>query len=260
MRLKGRVALITGASSGIGRAIALRFAEEGAHIVVNHFGQEERAKRVCERIEAYGGRALSIEADVSQVVEIHRMVDETIRHFGRVDICVNNAGVQREVPFLEVTEDDWEFMTKVDLKGAFFVAQACARDMVKRRRGKIINISSVHQEIAKPRFAPYCAAKGGLGMLTKTLAMELAEYKINVNGIAPGAIATPMNEDVLEDPEAEASVCREIPWGRFGRPKEVAALAAWLASDEADYVTGATYFIDGGLTQQVVEYKSPHEG
>jgi len=170
---------------------------------------------------------------------------------------VNNAGVQKDIGFLDVTEDDWDFMIDVDLKGSFFVTQACVRDMVKRKKGKVLNISSVHQEIAKPRFAPYCAGKGGVRMLTKTLAMELAEHRINVNGIAPGAIATPMNADVLANSEQKESVIREIPWGRFGRPEEVAGLAAWLVSDEADYVTGSTYFMDGGLVDQVVDYKEP---
>lgn len=257
MLLEDRVALVTGASSGIGRAIALRFADEGADVVVDYLTHPNDADAVVRDVQAKGRRGLAVKADVSEVADIRRMVDQAVAHFGRVDICVNNAGVQREAAFLDVTEEDWGFMTGVDLKGAFFVAQACARDMVKRGRGRILNITSVHQMIAKPRFAPYCAAKGGVGMLTKTLAMELAEHHVNVNAIAPGAIETPMNADVLGDPAALASVCKEIPWGRFGTPEEVAGLAAWLASDQADYVTGATFVIDGGLMQQVVQYHEP---
>jgi len=257
MRLNGRVALITGANSGIGRAIALRLAHEGADIVVNYLVHPDKADDVVREITGKGRHAVAIKADVSDVEEVAGMVRSAVDQLGRIDICVNNAGVQREKAFLEVTEDDWNLMTSVDLKGAFFVAQAYARDMVKRRRGKILNVSSVHQAIAKPRFSPYCAAKGGVGMLTKTLAMELAEYRINVNAIAPGAVSTPMNEDVLTDDDALKSVIAEIPWGRFGKPNEIAGLAAWLVSDDADYVTGATYFIDGGLTQQVVDYRDP---
>lgn len=257
MRLNGKIALITGANSGIGRAIALRLADEGANVVVNYLTHPEKAESLVREIKRKGRDAMAIKADVSSVPEVFNMVDSAIGRFGHIDICVNNAGVQKEKAFLDVSEEDWDLMTSVDLKGAFFVAQACARDMVKRRKGKILNVSSVHQAIAKPHFSPYCAAKGGIGMLTKTLAMELAEYHINVNGIAPGAISTPMNEDVMQDDEALKSVIAEIPLGRFGKAKEVAGLAAWLVSDEADYVTGATYFIDGGLMQQVVDYHDP---
>jgi glucose 1-dehydrogenase len=257
MRLKERVALVTGANSGIGRAIALRLADEGADIVVNYLTHPDEAEAVVRQVTNKGRRAVAIEADVANVADVTGMVDSALAQLGRIDICVNNAGVQREKAFLDVTEDDWNLMTSVDLKGTFFVTQACARDMVKRRRGKILNISSVHQAIAKPKFSPYCAAKGGVSMLTKTLAMELAEHRINVNGIAPGAISTPMNEGVLEDDEALKSVIAEIPWVRFGKAGEIAGLAAWLVSDEADYVTGATYFMDGGLTQQVVDYRDP---
>jgi glucose 1-dehydrogenase len=257
MKLKDRVALVTGANTGIGRAIALRFANDGANVVVNYLTHPEKTESLVREIKRKGRDAMPIKADVSRVPEVYKMVESAVDRFGRIDICVNNAGVQKEKVFLDVSEDDWNLMTSVDLKGAFFVSQACARDMAKRRRGRILNISSVHQAIAKPHFSPYCAAKGGIGMLTRTLAMELAEYHINVNGIAPGAISTPMNEDVMEDDEALKSVIAEIPWGRFGKPSEVAALAAWLVSDEADYVTGATFFIDGGLTQQVVDYHDP---
>ncbi|HEY3280970.1 MAG TPA: SDR family oxidoreductase [Armatimonadota bacterium] len=257
MLLEGRRALITGANTGIGRAIALRYAEEGADVAVNYVAHPEAAERVVKQIEKRGRRAVAVLADVTQVDQIASMVAKAVEALGGLDICVNNAGVQKEVPFLKVTEQDWDLMVNVDLRGAFFVSQACAREMVKAGHGAIINVTSVHQEVAKPRFAPYCAAKGGVGMLTKTLAMELAPHRIRVNGVAPGAIITPMNEDVIEDKAAKESVCEEIPWGRFGRASEVAGLAAWLASREADYVTGATYLIDGGLSQQVVDYKDP---
>jgi glucose 1-dehydrogenase len=257
MRLKDRVALVTGANSGIGEAIALRFGDEGADVVVNYVRHAETAQKVVDAIQAKGRRAIALRADVSKVDQVRGMVEEAIEKLGRIDVCVNNAGVQREAAFLDVTEDDWNFMIDVDLKGTFFAAQACARDMVKRKKGKILNMSSVHQEIARAKYAPYCAGKGGIGMLTKTLAIELAPYGITVNGIAPGAIATPINAATLADPQAKESVIHEIPLGRFGRAEEVAGLATWLASDEADYATGATFFLDGGLTKQVVDYKEP---
>ncbi len=260
MRLKDQVALVTGANSGIGKAIALRLAEDGADVAINYIVHPEAADEVVKAIEAKGRRALAVKADVSNVEQVRHMVDTVVEQLGRVDLCVNNAGVQKEIGFLDVTEADWDFMIGVDLKGSFFVSQACARDMVKRGRGCILNVSSVHQEIAKPRFAPYCAGKGGVRMLTKTLAMELAPHGIRVNGVAPGAIATPMNADVLSDKQAEESVIKEIPLGRFGKPGEVAGLVAWLASPEAAYVTATTYFMDGGLVEQVVDYQEPGAG
>lgn len=257
MRLLGRVALVTGANSGIGRAIALRFGDEGADVAVNYVERPEAADAVVDVLRRKGRRACSVRADISDAAQVSDMVARVVSELGRVEICVNNAGLQKEKPFLEVTEQEWDAVLSVDLKGTFFVTQACARDMVSRGWGRIISVSSVHQEVAKPRFAPYCAAKGGVAMLTKTLAMELAPHRISVNAIAPGAIVTPMNEDVLADEEEMESVCEQIPWGRFGQAREVAGLAAWLASPEADYVTGSTYFIDGGLSQQVVGYREP---
>ncbi len=168
---------------------------------------------------------------------------------------MNNAGIEIKKPFLEVTDEEWDRVLAVNLFGAFLVSQAAARQMVKQGQGgRIVNISSVHEDIPFSQYAAYCASKGGMRMLMRTLALELAPYKITCNDIAPGAIATPINEAVLEDPTARENAIREIPWGRFGRPEEVAAVAAFLASDEAEYVTGSTYYVDGGLTQQVTMY------
>ena len=183
------------------------------------------------------------------------MFAETVAKFGRIDIVVNNAGIEINTPFLEVTDAQWNKVIAVNLYGSFVVSQVGARQMVKQGEGgKIINVSSVHEDIPFPNYTAYCASKGGIRMMMRNLAMELAPHKINVNNIAPGAIATPINQKVLDSPEAKAAAVGEIPWGRFGTPEEVAGVAAFLASRDADYVTGSTYYVDGGLTQQVTAY------
>ena len=183
------------------------------------------------------------------------MVQEIVGKFGRLDLAVCNAGIEIKKPFLEVTDEEWNKVIGVNLYGSFLVSQIAARQMVKQGQGgKLIFISSVHEDIPFPGYTAYCASKGGVRMMMRNLAMELAPHKINVNNIAPGAIATPINESVLEDPEATKMRWRKFPWGRFGKPEEVASVALFLASEEADYVTGSTYYIDGGLTQQVTKY------
>lgn len=252
--LEGRTALVTGSSSGIGRAIALAFAEAGADIASDYVGSAEAEDEAAERIRKTGRRVVEIEADISKADEVQNMVNRAMAEFGKIDILVNNAGLQIEKAFRDLEPEDWDRMLSVDLRGTFLVTLYTVREMIKSGGGKIINITSVHQLIPKPNFAPYCAAKAGVGMLTKTLAVDLAPYKIRVNAIAPGAIATPMNKDVLEDPEKLKRVLDQVPAGRMGTAEEVAQLALYLASDAADYVTGATFVIDGGLTQQVVRY------
>lgn len=256
MRLKEKVALVTGAGSGIGKAIALRFAAEGARVAVNyHPGGKHSGAEVAEEIKRAQGTAISIAADVRQRADVESMLKQVVEAFGKLDIAVSNAGVQIKKPFLEVTDEEWRTMMGVDLYGAFVVSQLAARQMAHQGNGgKLIFISSVHEDIPFPKFTPYCAAKGALRMLMRNLAIELAPHKINVNNIAPGAISTPINEPVLDDPKAKMQALEEIPWGRFGNAEEVAAVAAFLASAEADYVTGSTYYIDGGLTRQVTKY------
>ncbi len=245
MQLEGKVALITGASLGIGEAIARAFGREGARVTVDYFHHQEPAEQLCQDIGQ--DRAIAVMADVSKVADIQRLVQATVDKFGRLDILVNNAGIEIPTPFLEVTEEQWDQQLAVDLKGPFFAAQAAARQMAKQKKGKIINISSVHEDLPMPGNAAYCAAKGGLRMLTRTLADELAPHQINVIGIGPGAIATSINKATLEDPQKLQALTNSIPLRRVGQPEDVAALAVWLASDAADYVTGATFFIDGGL-------------
>jgi glucose 1-dehydrogenase len=245
MQLEGKVALVTGGSLGIGEAIARAFGREGACVTIDYLHHREPAERLCQEIGQ--DRAITIQADVSKIADIERLVQATVDRFGRLDILINNAGIEQPTPFLEVTEEQWDRQIGVDLKGPFFAAQIAARQMVKQKKGKIINISSVHEEIPMPGNAVYCAAKGGLRMLIRTLADELAPYHINVVGIGPGAIATPINKKTLEEPQKVRALLSTIPLGRIGQPEDVAGLALWLATDAADYVTGTTFFIDGGL-------------
>ncbi|HZP85145.1 MAG TPA: glucose 1-dehydrogenase [Chthonomonadaceae bacterium] len=255
MRLQNKVALVTGASSGIGLAIATRFAAEGAHVAVNYLPGGNRAEEAEKIAAAFPTPSLAVPGDVSKREDVERLVAQTVARFGRLDIAINNAGIEIKKPFLEVTDDEWNKVLAVNLFGAFLVSQATARQMVKQGQGgRLINISSVHEDIPFPQYTAYCASKGGVRMMMRNLAIELAPSRITVNNIAPGAIATPINQAVLDDPEARKNAVSEIPWGRFGKPEEVAAVAVFLASDESEYVTGSTYYVDGGLTQQVTLY------
>ena len=248
LQLDQKVALITGSDSGIGRAIAILFAQEGATVVVNYAHNQQKAEEVRQIIEKNNGKVLVLQADVSQYQQAMGLIQQTVEHFNRLDIMVNNAGMEIHSPFLDVSEEQWDRVLNVDLKGPFFCAQAAAREMVKRKTaGRIINISSIHEDIAMPKNAPYCCAKGGLRMMTRTISQELAPYDITVNNIAPGAIHTPIDADVEVDPEKMNALLTEIPLHRMGQPDEVAKLALYLASDAAAYVTGSTYVIDDGL-------------
>jgi glucose 1-dehydrogenase len=244
-----KVALVTGSDSGIGRAIALAFAREGASVVVNYAHAQDRAEEVRQIIEQqYHQQALVLQADVSQYQQVQGLIQQTVEHFNGLDILVNNAGMEMHSPFLDVTEEQFDRVVGVDLKGAFFCAQAAAREMVKRKtQGRIINISSVHEDLPMPQNVPYCCAKGGVRMLMRTICLELAPYNITVNNIGPGAVDTPIDADVKADPQKMAALLAEIPLNRMGQPDEIAGLALYLASDAAAYVTGSTFFIDGGL-------------
>lgn len=254
--LKGKVALVTGAGSGIGQAIAVRFAQEGAHVAIDtHPGGKHSGADAIAPITKFDPDALAVPANVNNRPEVENLVQQIVKKFGRLDIAVNNAGIEFKKPFLDITDDEWNKVLSVNLYGGFLVSQIAARQMVKQGQGgKLIFISSVHEDIPFPGFAPYCASKGGIRMLMRNLALELAEHKINVNNIAPGAIATPINQKTLDNPEDYKNAISEIPLGRFGKPEEVAAVALFLASNESGYVTGSTYYIDGGMTQQVTKY------
>ncbi len=261
MRLAGKVALVTGSSQGIGQAIAIRLAEEGAKVVINYRSHPEGAEDTVKQVQEAGGDChpaagycdsgdgYAIQADMSSVEEVRRLVQESVDHYGQLDILVNNAGVEKHAPFWEVTEKDYDMVLDVNLKGAFFASQAMAQHLMETKRsGTIINISSVHEELPFPNFAAYCASKGGIKMLTRDLAVELAPYDIRVNNVAPGAIETPINTDLLNDPEKLNALLKNIPLNRLGKPKDVSGLVAFLASEDAAYITGSTFFTDGGLT------------
>jgi glucose 1-dehydrogenase len=248
-RLAGRTAIITGSSRGIGRGIASRFAREGANVVINYVGAVGAAKEALAEVTAAGARGVVMQADVSSVPEVIELIEAAVREFGAVDILVNNAGIETHAPFWDVTEADYDRVMNVNAKGAFFAAQALTRHLrATGRPGRIINISSVHEDVAFPNFAAYCASKGAMRMLARTLAVELGPLGITINNIAPGAIETPINTALLNDPVKLNSLLRQIPLGRLGQPGDVAGLAAFLASEDAAYVTGATFVVDGGLS------------
>ena len=248
-QLDSKVAIVTGSDSGIGRGIAIQMAQEGATVVVVYAHAQAKAQEVLETIQKNNGKAIVIQTDVSQYEQATGLIQETVEQLGRLDILVNNAGMEIHNAFLDYTEQQFDRVIGVDLKGAFFCAQAAAREMVKSKTaGRIINVSSVHEDIAMPNNAPYCCAKGGVRMMTRTICLELAQYGITVNNIAPGAIHTPIDADVEADPKKFAALLAEIPLHRMGQPEEIAQLAVFLASDAAAYVTGSTYVMDGGLS------------
>jgi glucose 1-dehydrogenase len=248
MLLEGRKALITGSSSGIGRSCAIRFSQEGADVCINYFSEHEAedANEVVSQVEAQGRRAMAVQADVGNEEDVKRMVAAAHEAFGGLSILVNNAGIENQVPTMEMSLKDWERVLRTNLTGVFLCMREAAA-LMKDKGGAIINMSSVHQFIPWPGFAHYCASKGGMKLLIETAAREWAPHKIRVLNVAPGAIATPINNFVLDDPEAKHAVEEEIPLGRFGQPEEIAAAVAWAASDEASYVTGSTLVVDGGM-------------
>ncbi|MES2731941.1 MAG: glucose 1-dehydrogenase [Bacteroidota bacterium] len=253
-RFEGKVALITGSTQGIGAACAIRMASEGADIILNGRKLDERGQGMIEKITALGRRATFIQADISVTQNVIDLVNKAIEVYGQLDVLVNNAGVEKNRDFWEVTEEEYDFVLDTNLKGVFFGIQTFVKYCQKHNRpGVVVNMSSVHEEIIFPHFASYCASKGGLQMLTRNLATELAPFQIRINNVAPGAIATPINKHLMETPKLLKNVLKNIPMKRLGKPEEVAALVAFLASDDAGYVTGSTYYVDGGLTYHYEE-------
>jgi len=253
-RLKDKVAIVTGSSSGIGQGIAKRLASEGANVVINYSNHGDGADETLKMVESAGSRGMIVQADVSKVSEAQSLIEQAWQKFGSADILVNNAGVETESSFLDTKEEDFDRIMGVNLKGPFFATQAIVRKLTAAKKpGRIINISSVHEDMAFPGFATYCASKGGLRMLMRDLAVELGPQGITVNNIAPGAISTPINKSLLEDKPKLNALLEKIPLRRLGTVEDVAALVAYLASDEASYVTGATYYIDGGLSRDYHE-------
>jgi len=254
--LVGQPALVTGANSGIGKATAIGLAKAGADVVINYVTHPEAADEVAQEITAFGGRAITIQADVSKEDDVLGMFSKAISHFGTLHIVVSNAGLQRDSPFDKMTLEQWNTVIGINLTGQFLCTREAAREFKKRgvdpkvsvAAGKIICMSSVHQEIPWAGHANYAASKGGVMLLMKSIAQELAPHKIRVNSVGPGAIRTPINTAAWSTPEAYADLMTLVPYKRIGEPDDIARAIAWLASDASDYVTGATLFVDGGMT------------
>lgn len=250
MRLRNKVAIVTGAGSGIGRAIALALAREGASIIVNDRPENESAETTAKDITENGGSALAYSCDISNLMLHQELIGAAMRTFGGIDILINNAGIQIREAFLDATVDSWTAMCAVNLRAPFFLSQAAAGHMVKQRCGKIVNISSIHDTVALRNSSIYAITKGGVGMLTRALAFELAEYNVNVNAVSPGAIHTELNRAALADPFHLERTLKKIPLGRIGKTDDIVGAAVFLASSESDYVTGTTLYVDGGILVQ----------
>ncbi len=248
MNLKGKVAIVTGGNSGIGASIALALASDGAKVVIDYVCHPQATEELERQVAALGTQAIGVKADVSQVTEIQKLVDSAVSHFGHLDIMINNAGIETRASILDTTEKEYDKVLEVNLKSAFFGTQIAAKQMISQgTAGRIINISSVHEDWPMPGNIAYCLSKGGMRMLTRTSALELAPHQILVAAVGPGAVATPINASTMQDSQKMKKLQSEIPLQRMAKPKEIAQLVAFLASDEASYVTASTFFIDGGL-------------
>lgn len=250
MNLKGKVAIVTGGNSGIGLAIVLELARQGANIVIDYVVHPETAEALERQVRALGDQAIGVHADVSQVAELEKLIAAAVDAFGRVDIMVNNAGVETRTSILDTSEEQYEKVMAINLKSAFFGTQLAARQMIKQGGGgRIINITSVHEDWPMPGNTPYCLSKGGMRMLTRTAGVELAPHGILVVGVGPGAIATPINTATMNDPALLKKLDDAIPLGRMAQPSEIGSVVAFLAGDGASYVTATTIFADGGIMQ-----------
>ena len=253
MLLRHKVAIVTGGDSGIGRSIAVGLARAGAAVTVNYHSDRAAADEVEGEITAAGGRALTVQGDVSKVADIQNIIDQTVAAYGRLDVMVNNAGIETRTSVLDSTEHQFDLVIGVNLKSAFFGTQCAAKQMLKQGGGgRIINITSVHEDWPMPGNIPYCCAKGGVRMLTRTAGVELGPRGITVVGVGPGAVDTPINKLTLASPAEKAALDKAIPLGRVAEPSEIADLVVWLASDGARYITATTYFVDGGIMQNSV--------
>jgi glucose 1-dehydrogenase len=248
--LEGKVAIVTGGNTGIGKAITLALAEEGARLVIDFVTHPNATEELEQRIRALGDKCIGVDADVSKVADLEKLIGSAVKAFGRLDIMVNNAGIETRTSILDTTEAQFDLVMRVNLKSAFFGTQLAAKQMIAQRsRGRIINISSVHEDWPMPGNAPYCLSKGGMRMLTRTAGVHFASQGITVVGVGPGAVATPINAATEADPAKMKRLENAIPMGRLARPAEIANVVAFVASDASSYVTGTTIFVDGGLMQ-----------
>jgi glucose 1-dehydrogenase len=248
--LTGKVAVVTGGNSGIGKAIALALAAQGATIVIDWVADEQATEALEDQVRALGDKVLGVEADVSNVADLQRLIASAVTAFGRIDVMVNNAGVETRTSVLDTTESQYDRVLAINLKSAFFGTQLAARQMIAQGGGgRIINVTSVHEDWPMPGNTAYCVSKGGMRMLTRTAGVELAAHDILVVGVGPGAVATPINASTIGDPAALAKLNAAIPLGRMAQPEEIGSVVAFLASDAASYLTATTIFADGGLMQ-----------
>ena len=250
MNLKGKVAIVTGGNSGIGMAIVLELAKQGANIVIDYVVHPEATEALAQQVRALGDCAIGVKADVSQVADLQNLFATAVKEFGRVDIMVNNAGVETRTSILDTTEAQYEKVLSINLKSAFFGTQLAAQQMIKQGGGgRIINITSVHEDWPMPGNTAYCLSKGGMRMLTRTAGVELAPHNILVVGVGPGAVATPINTSTMADPSLLQKLNNAIPLGRLAQPEEIASIVAFLAGAGASYMTATTVFADGGIMQ-----------
>jgi glucose 1-dehydrogenase len=248
--LGGKVAIVTGGNTGIGKAVVLTLAEQGANVVIDYVANEQATEELERKIAGLGEKSVGVHADVSKVDDLQRMIDTAVSSFGRLDIMVNNAGIETRTSILDTTEAQYQKVIDINLKSAFFGTQLAAKQMISQGGGgRIINMTSVHEDWPMPGNTPYCLSKGGMRMLTRTAGVELAPHGITVVGVGPGAVNTPINTQTINDPTALAKLDSAIPLGRMAEPEEIAAVVAFLASDGASYVTATTIFADGGLMQ-----------
>ena len=245
MNLKNKVAIVTGSRRGIGKAIALALAKAGANVVVSDINLDD-CNKVVEEIKAINGNALAVKADVSNPEDVSQMINLTTEKFGKVNILINNAGIYMQKSLTDVTEQDFDRTLDINLKGVFLCSKAVVPEMIKQGKGKIINIASIAGQVGFANSSAYCASKGAIINITRELALELAQYKINVNAIGPGVIETDMTKDLLEDKATKETLLANIPLSRIGKPEDIANAALFLASDNSDYITGITLFVDGG--------------
>jgi glucose 1-dehydrogenase len=250
MTLQGKTAIVTGGNSGIGMAIVLALAEAGAKVAIDYVSNPAATEALEKQVAGLGAQSIGVEADVSKVEDLQRLVDETVKAFGRLDVMVNNAGVETRTSILDTTEQQYEFVLDVNLKSAFFGTQIAARQMIAQGGGgRIINVTSVHEDWPMPGNTAYCLSKGGMRMLTRTAGVELAPHGITVTGVGPGAVDTPINKQTAADPEKLKRLDAAIPLGRMADPKEIGSVVAFLAGDGASYITATTVFADGGIMQ-----------